>query len=422
MSNVTLSSIIDIISGGTPDTSNTKYWNGNIGWLSVNDFNNDLRYVYNSEKKITELGLKKSNTNLLEQGDIIISARGTVGALAQIGSPMCFNQSCFGIRGKKGKVSTDYLYYALKNYTKNIIKRSQGSVFNTINLASFDLMKIQIHDSIQDQHKITKVLSDLDKKIEINNKINSKLDSIVKLIYDYWFLQFDFPDESGKPYKSSGGKMVYNEVLKRKIPDGWDDISLDNAIVKSGTGLNPRNNFKLGEGDNFYITIKNIKNGKIIFNDKTDRISDKSLGIINQRSDLQIGDVLFTSIDPVGVTYFIQEKPKNWNINESVFTLRADEKIITPEFLFVLLSSQEMKVFTKQSSAGSIHKGIRHEVLKNFKLPYGGMPVILAFSKILRPLLKRQFMLDAETQKLNELRDLLLPMLMNNQITISEAN
>ena len=85
------------------------------------------------KKKITELGLKKSNTNLLEQGDIIISARGTVGALAQIGSPMCFNQSCFGIRGKKGKVSTDYLYYALKNYTKNIIKRSQGSVFNTIN-------------------------------------------------------------------------------------------------------------------------------------------------------------------------------------------------------------------------------------------------------------------------------------------------
>ena len=130
--------------------------------------------------------------------------------------------------------------------------------------------------------------------------------------------------------------MVYNEVLKREIPNSWNDISLANIIVKSGTGLNPERNFKLGEGDNFYITIKNIKNGKIVFDDKTDRISDKSLEIINQRSDLKIGDVLFTSIDPVGVTYFIQEKPKNWNINESVFTLRANEKLLTPEFLFML--------------------------------------------------------------------------------------
>ena len=80
-----------------------------------------------------------------------------------------------------------------------------------------------------------------------------------------------------------------------------------------------------------------------------------------------------------------------------------------------------MKVFTKQSSAGSIHKGIRHEVLKNFKLPYGGMPVILSFTKILRPLLQRQYMLDAETQKLKQLRDWLLPMLMNGQVTVSKA-
>ena len=88
----------------------------------------------------------------------------------------------------------------------------------------------------------------------------------------------------------------------------------------------------------------------------------------------------------------------------------------------MLLSSKEMKVFTKQSSTGSIHKGIRHEVLKDFKLPYGGMPVILSFTKILRPLLERQHILDVETQKLNELRDWLLPMLMNGQVTVNEAS
>ena len=98
MNKVILSSIIDIISGGTPKTKNPEYWNGDIGWLSVTDFNNDDRYVYKTEKTITEKGVNESNTKFLNIGDIIISARGTVGALAQIGKPLCFNQSCFASR------------------------------------------------------------------------------------------------------------------------------------------------------------------------------------------------------------------------------------------------------------------------------------------------------------------------------------
>ena len=329
-------------------------------------------------------------------------------------------QRTYVLSAKQGE-DIDYIYYSLKLELKRLREKSQGSQTKFLTMPI--LSNILINDiEYNDQVAVSSILSLIDKKIELNNKINKQLEAIKKLTYNYWFMQFDFPDENGKPYKSSGGKMVFNKVLKREIPAGWDDVSLDDVIIKSGTGLNPRNNFKLGEGNNYYITIKNIENGKIIFDDKTDRISDKSLEIINQRSDLQIGDVLFTSIDPVGDTYFIQEKPKNWNINESVFTIRADEKLLTPEFLFMLLSSDEMKLFTKQSSAGSIHKGIRHEVLKNFKLPYGGMPVILSFTKILKPLLERLHILNAETQKLTELRDWLLPMLMNGQVTVNEAN
>lgn len=329
-------------------------------------------------------------------------------------------QRTYVLSAKQGE-DIDYIYYSLKLELKRLREKSQGSQTKFLTMPI--LSNILINDiEYNDQVAVSSILSRIDKKIELNNKINKQLEAIKKLTYNYWFMQFDFPDENGKPYKSSGGKMVFNKVLKREIPAGWDDVSLDDVIIKSGTGLNPRNNFKLGEGNNYYITIKNIENGKIIFDDKTDRISDKSLEIINQRSDLQIGDVLFTSIDPVGDTYFIQEKPKNWNINESVFTIRADEKLLTPEFLFMLLSSDEMKLFTKQSSAGSIHKGIRHEVLKNFKLPYGGMPVILSFTKILKPLLERLHILNAETQKLTELRDWLLPMLMNGQVTVNEAS
>ncbi|MDP9077109.1 MAG: restriction endonuclease subunit S [Bacteroidota bacterium] len=175
MKNVILSDIINLVSGGTPKTTVKEYWDGEIGWLSINDFNNDLRKVYSTEKKITKKGLEESNTKILEIDDIIISARGTVGALAQIGKPMAFNQSCFGIRGKKEIVNNTYLYYALKNYVANIQSKGQGSVFNTINLDSFKLMKINIEQNIDLQIKISDILSLLDNKIELNNKINDNL-------------------------------------------------------------------------------------------------------------------------------------------------------------------------------------------------------------------------------------------------------
>ena len=402
---------------GTPKYSD----NSDIFFINGNNLKNGKILVSKNTKKVPDFEWH-DNFIELNKNSLLLSINGTIGEMAFYNDEkVMLGKSVAYLNFKTGINIFYYYYFQLQNIQKYFYQVATGSTIKNLGLKLIQDFEVP-YPNIESSEPITRILCELDRKIEINNKINIELEAMAKLIYDYWFVQFDFPDENGKPYKSSGGKMVFNDVLKREIPDGWNDISLGNIIVKSGTGLNPRSNFKLGEGDNYYITIKNIKNGKIIFDDKTDRISDKSLEIINKRSDLQIGDVLFTSIDPVGITYFIQKKPKNWNINESVFTLRADEKLLTPEFLFILLSSKEMKVFTKQSSAGSIHKGIRHEVLKNFKLPYGGIPVILSFTKILRPLLERQYMVDTETQKLNELRDWLLPMLMNGQVTVSEAS
>lgn len=424
------------------DTS-IKFIDGDRGtnYPSKTEFSREGHCLFLDTKNVTEVGfnfdkvvfISKEKDQLLgkgklQKGDIVLTSRGTLGNVAFYGDDIPYadiriNSGMLIVRPDTNEYSPYYLYIFLRS---NIFKWqyeriSSGSAQPQLPVHSLKNASILKRD-LDTQRKIEECIRCLDDKIKLNNKIESELAEMTKLIYDYWFVQFDFPDENGKPYKSSGGKMVFNQVLKREIPDGWNDISLGNIIVKSGTGLNPRNNFKLGEGENYYITIKNIKNGKIIFDNKTDRISDKSLEIINKRSDLQIGDVLFTSIDPVGVTYYIQEKPKNWNINESVFSLRANKKLLTPEFLFILLSSKEMKVYTRQSSAGSIHKGIRHEVLKDFKISYGGKPIILSFTKILKPLLERQHILDAETQKLTELRDWLLPMLINGQVTVSEAS
>lgn len=301
-----------------------------------------------------------------------------------------------------------------KTMTNNAIMTLRASLNEDI----FSYLNLYLPD-YKTQKKSGDLLFLLNSKIEINNRIINKLQLTANLLYEYWFVQFDFPDKSGKPYKSSGNEMLWYADLKREIPKGWECYELSKIIKRIATGLNPRKNFVLGNGTNYYVTIKNIDYGKIYLDEKCDKINDEALRIINKRSDLQIGDILFTSIEPVGITYLVQEKPKNWNINESVFTLKPNHDVVTSAYAYLMLSSKEIKAFTKNVSAGSIHKGVRISVLNTFKVPYGNKELIDRFSSIVSPMLKEMFSRDKENQKLAELRDWLLPMLMNGQAKVS---
>lgn len=151
-----LSNCIEIISGGTPSTSNEEYWNGDIPWISIKDFNNSFKYIYKTEKSISKLGLEKSSTNMLNKDDIIISARGTVGCLAQIYSPMAFNQSCYGIRSSDKNLLQDYLYYWLIANIDKLKKQTHGAVFDTITKNTFDSIEI-IYPSLDVQQHIVDI-------------------------------------------------------------------------------------------------------------------------------------------------------------------------------------------------------------------------------------------------------------------------
>lgn len=357
----------------------------------------------------------------LEYGDLVICEGGEPGRCAvwrNDAKNIKIQKALHRLRVNKG-FSYDFLYYRmlLASRTGELNKYFIGSTIK--HLTGVQLKQIEFDFPVESiQHAISSTLRVLDEKIELNNRINAELEAMAKMLYDYWFVQFDFPDSNGKPYKTSGGKMVYNTTLKREIPLGWTDCQLGNIIERSGTGLNPRDNFVLGNGDNYYVTIKNVNNGKLILDDKCDKVDDNALKIIDRRSQLRGGDILFTSIEPVGVTYFIHEKPTNWNINESVFTLRPNIEKVTSEYLYLLLSSDEMKIFTKNSSSGSVHKGIRHGVLKNYTLAYNGKEIIDEFSNKIKPILKRVYFLDQENQSLTKIRDWLLPLLMNGQVTV----
>lgn len=148
---VKVSDLVEIISGGTPDTNNSNYWDGDIPWLSVADFSKVTRFVHDAEKKITTAGLENSSTKLLQKNDLIISARGTVGALAQLTTPMAFNQSCYGLRAKT-EATTDYIFYVLKREIQQLKAQASGSKFDAITIKTFDDVKLPLPPlSIQQQ-------------------------------------------------------------------------------------------------------------------------------------------------------------------------------------------------------------------------------------------------------------------------------
>lgn len=410
-----LSDVVTIISGGTPKTSVKEFWDGDIDWLAVADFNSSNRYVNSASKKITELGLNNSNTKMLEKGDLIISARGTVGAIAQLTKPMAFNQSCFGLRGKKDKLDTDYLYYWLKNYVDVLLNKSQGSVFNTINLSTFDDIKIEL-PSIADQRKISNLLTLLDDKIQTNNQINQELEAMSKTLYDYWFVQFDFPDQNGKPYKSSGGKMVYNPELKREIPEGWGVEKLDDlgTIVGGSTPTKSiSDNFTKGGEGYSWITpndLSNNKGNKFIKNGEIDvtvrGLKDASLKLYPE------GTVLMSSRAPVG---YLAIATKELTTNQGFKSFIPDKKY---DKNYIYYTLQNCLKVIEQNASGSTFKEISATVLKDITIIQPNLDIVKKFEEKVSSINSYIKVNEEQNQELTQLRDWLLPMLMNGQVKV----
>ena len=412
MSEVRLSNVIEIISGGTPNTSVEEYWNGNIEWLSVADFNNDERYVYSAEKKITDKGLAESNTKLLQKGDLIISARGTVGALAQLVKPMAFNQSCFGLRGKEGVVFTDFLYYWLKNYVKIFLNKSQGSVFNTINLATFDDIKIHL-PAYNIQVEIVKLLTKIDQKIALNNQINNELEAMAKTLYDYWFVQFDFPDENGKPYKSSGGKMVYNDQLKREIPEGWG-VEKVSEIAKTGSGGTPKSTT-----DEYYSngTIPWINSGELnksIIISTTNYITE--FGLENSSAKLFPADSILIAMygATAGKVSFLAFESST---NQAICAVTLDDNRLKYYFKFFI---EDLYLHLVTLSSGSARDNLSQELIRNLLMTIPDERVVENFFNLVDSYFLQITNNLKQNQELTQLRDWLLPMLMNGQARVED--
>ena len=306
-----------------------------------------------------------------------------------------------------------YFQYTIKN------RAGAGSTRAYIGIQQQHDLPI-VYPPFSEQMKVVNVLDPIENKIRNNKKQSLVLDSICKLLYNYWFVQFDFPDINGKPYKSSGGKMTWNSDIKREIPEGWGVKTFSCCIKSINSGLNPRDNFKLNIGGEIkYLTVKNLtKEGTLDFS-SCDLIDEKARNIVHRRSDIKKGDILFASIAPLGRCYLIVSEPEDWDINESVFSIRPNYENMVSSFLYMMFTSEEFVKKAEGNSAGSVFKGIRITELLDLLTIIPPKPVLDRFDETIKRLFVLKANLQLENQKLSDMRDFLLPMLMNGQIKFS---
>ena len=324
------------------------------------------------------------------------------------------------LRKKNKDVDLKYLYYCLTNqpFLDMLQRRAENRIGSfpqiTFNLLSEYAFYIPL---LEEQKRISNVISFIDRKIELNKRINDNLEAMAKQLYDYWFVQFDFPNEEGEPYKSSGGVMVWNEKLKHEIPQKWSDCVLGDYIGRITNGLNPRKNFVLGSGNNYYVTIRSLVGTTIDWNN-CDRCDDEALSKINSRSQLQIGDIIFSAIGTIGRTYYILEEPTNWNISETSFTLRAKENVPN-DFFYGMLRSNEIQIKADKAAMGSTLRCLVMDSLCS--LQYIEIPsyMMKLFAAKVSPLYRQIHRNNKEIAELTKQRDELLPLLMNGQASVN---
>lgn len=255
-------------------------------------------------------------------------------------------------------------------------------------------MKINLPD-FETQDRIVSILDAIEEKINVNRNINNNL---------YQMLLASF-----------------NHDYFEKKDASWQKVTLDDITSKLATGLNPRKNFVLGRGENFYVTIKNMGNNRIYLDEKCDKVDDEALLKINKRSDLKVGDCLFSGIGTIGRVHFINEPITNWNISESVFTLRSADSA-SPEFLYLLLLNRDMQDYANTLASGSAQKGIRMADLKKYKLYLPDKVTMDSLTSYWRPLIQTIKNNEKESDYLAIIRDSILPKLMSGDIDVSKVD
>lgn len=363
----------------------------------------------NAEKNNGLLGY--TDTPRIIEPSVTVAARGSnVGFVAVRKEPFFPVVRLLALIPKKERLDVDYLFYNLK------LNRQNGTGSGQPQITAPDISTRLISlPPILTQQKVAKVLSLLDAKIELNKFINAELEAMAKTLYDYWFVQFDFPDTNGKPYKTSGGKMVYNPTLKREIPKGWGDGTLETlGQIVGGSTPSTKDPENFTSNGTPWITPNDLsanQGNKFISHGAQD-VSLKG------RRDASLkmcpaGTVLLSSRAPIGYMAIA----RNEVTTNQGFKSFIPSKGYSTEFIYYTVKGSLKTIM--QSASGSTFKEVSATTLKMIKVVLPERSVIELYAERVKSIFSKQDLIEKENQELKQLRDWLLPMLMNGQITLT---
>ena len=375
----------------------------------------DTNFTHQNLPFVSEADTKRLSKYILIEGDIVFSRVGSIDRNVYVDKNhegWMFSGRCIRVRADKNKVNPRYLSYYFKqnSFKKMMMNLAVGATMPSLNTKIMNSIELDLLPR-ENQVKIANILSAIDDKIQINNQINQELEAMAKTLYDYWFVQFDFPDQNGNPYKSSGGKMIYNPELKREIPEGWGVEKIED-IAQTGSGGTPKSTNSSYYTDGEVPWINSGELSQTVITSTSNFITEEGLKNSNAK--------LF----PSGTILVAMYGATAGKVSFLAFEASTNQAICA-----IMLSDVRMRYYLKNViedlyqylvnlSTGSARDNLSQDMIKNIKVVIPSNEILDRYyyfsNNIIKELTKKQ----QENEQLIQLRDWLLPMLMNGQVKV----
>jgi type I restriction enzyme S subunit len=418
---VPVSELAKAVIGGTPSRNVAEYWHGNIPWATAKDVATvSARYLENVEEYISREALENSAAKLLPYGTVVITARGTVGAMAQLGREMAFNQTCYALL-PKGGVDKDFLFYALKGTIAEMRSLTYGTVFETITTKTFDHWLVPL-PPLPEQRAIAHILGTLDDKIELNRRMSETLEQMARALFKAWFVDFEpvrakmegrwrrgesLPGLPAHLYDLFPDRLVDSEL--GEIPEGWGVGTLGDVADHIRRNVQPGQI----EPQTPYIALEHMPRRCIALSDW-----GAAEGIESNKFEFRKGEILFGKLRP----YFhkVGVAPVDGVCSTDIVVVAPK----TPHwFAFVLyvVSSDEFVEYTNAGSTGTKMPRTSWVEMARYDIVLPPEAIAQAFTEMVRPEVDRIIAATHESRTLAALRDTLLPMLISGALRVTDA-
>lgn len=416
-----LGEIGNVITGNTPSKNNPKHWGDDMPFVTPTDFDSYNKNIWDSIRYLSQEGINAFQKKVLPVDSIIVTCIGSQMGKVAINKKECVtNQQINSIIPHK-EFNSDFIYYVLssmQDFLRNLA--TGGSTMPIVNKTSFEEITISIPD-LPTQTAIAEILSSLDDKIELNNKINQELENLAQTLFKQWFIDFEFPNENGEPYKSSGGEMVDSEL--GVIPKWWEVERLGDHLYIKGRigwkGLKKSEYLQEFEGYSI-VNGSDFLNEQIDYNTcgwiPKDRYDD------SPEIQLQQNDILITKDGTIGKLAFVNKIEHPTSVASGVFVVRPNSKNVRTYFCWSFFKSPYFQSLVKSRIDGSVIPHLYQKDFVEMFIPLPPLNLLEAFEIQAESLFELIFENKEEAKELSKLRDTLLPKLITGELQVNELD